>query len=656
MSFPPAPDVGEFTPDIDDTSAADATSNSDPFRFSHGFSGVDQHAIFFLVHVLIVAASLPVLLVFAYRLVNRFRNIRCGISTSKSDRSQLFRKRARFSRWGMLKRCFLYAPLLTSRQHHKQSYLRHIASTSPVRPKIFIIAAYYLSNIAYCLAISGPTIPHRLAAFRGRCGTFAVFNLILTTLFALRNNPFISILSISYDTFNLFHRWAARLVILQSTAHVLAFISNAYIVEYQGQSGWRSVGWVFGHSSSYRWGSAAFVSFLFILLHSIRPIRHIFYEIFLNLHRIDVIIAVSGIYFHLAKHALPQLPWVYLIITFLVLELLARISRILYHNFSWSTRTWTSITLEPLPGDATRVTVLLPRSWRAKPGAHIHIYIPRLALLSSHPFSVAWSTASASASASSSSYPIKQNTYTLLPTSETPFSYTFQRPHDTPSLTLIVRARAGFTRKLYTHALSHPLASLSAAIEGPYHSAPAPLSRYTTILFFAAGAGITAQLLHLRQLLSQHHRHDHHHASQRRRKKTQKISLAYCVPHTNTLSHVRSCLADLVQLAAREECEARLRMRIYVSRMGVGEVVEEGVWDGWDLRCGRCDVQREVDEVLEIGEEEEEEEEEEGEKKEDGATAVMTCGPGSFNATVRDAVRRRVCERDIDLFEEGLSY
>jgi len=39
-----------------------------------------------------------------------------------------------------------------------------------------------------------------------------------------RNNPLIKWLNISFDTFNLLHRWFGRIVILEALTHTLAFL------------------------------------------------------------------------------------------------------------------------------------------------------------------------------------------------------------------------------------------------------------------------------------------------------------------------------------------------------------------------------------------------------------------------------------------------
>jgi hypothetical protein len=141
------------------------------------------------------------------------------------------------------------------------------------------------------MSIRGQPREQQLAELRGRCGTLAVFNMILTVIFALRNNPFICILQTSYNTFNLYHRWAARIVFIEALAHVCAWIYNTYHVKYAGMTGWKSVFWVLGHSLSYRWGLSAFAAFTFLILHSLGPLRHAFYDTFLSLHRLGILVA-----------------------------------------------------------------------------------------------------------------------------------------------------------------------------------------------------------------------------------------------------------------------------------------------------------------------------------------------------------------------------
>lgn len=59
---------------------------------------------------------------------------------------------------------------------------------------------------------------------------------------ASRSNPLIKLLGMSFDTFNLLHRWFGRIVVLESVAHTLAFLA--------GQAATKS--WAAGFQTTFR--------------------------------------------------------------------------------------------------------------------------------------------------------------------------------------------------------------------------------------------------------------------------------------------------------------------------------------------------------------------------------------------------------------------
>ncbi|KAJ4377151.1 hypothetical protein N0V86_006592 [Didymella sp. IMI 355093] len=515
-----------------------------------------------------------------------------------------------------MKRHFLYAPLVGDRHSRELRVTPSVsAGTLPTRPQFLVILVYIASNIAYCLAVPEEETAQRFAELRGRCGALAVFNLIITVLFALRNNPLIWILGVSYDTFNLFHRWAARLVILESIAHVFAFMYNTYRVTYQGQSGWNSVKWVIEQSVSYRWGLAGFIGFVFLLLQSLGPLRRAFYDTFLTLHRVGIAVAISGAYFHMANHALPQLPWAYLCLTLLALEPAVRIGRVVYYNFAWRQRTWTRVTLEALPGEATRVTFSLPRSWNVKSGSHIYVYLPRIAPLSLHPFSIAWHSSSG---------------YSELDSEKLPLSVDdLKMQNGLSTIACIIRARTGMTRSLYNRALKTKAdhVELWGAVEGPY-GAIHSLDSYGTAVLFAAGAGITHQLSFVRHLLAGYI----HNTSA-----TRRILLVWCIPSIECVEWIHPWLEEL---AVMSDCNDIVQVQLYVSRSTPQASESLPLPLEAQIYTQRCDPQKIVDDQI---------------LAQVGAMAVTVCGPGGFNDSVRAAVRRRVGLRSIDFFEEAFS-
>jgi len=614
----PNPSFPWHAPNLEDIHNGETNLSSDPFKFSHGLAGVNQSANYMFVNILIASALIPTILSFCLRIIVAARDDRRRVSTIASCKGQEFWAKDRFAFWGALKQHFLYAPvrLTKYRQPARGSSAGTTSVSLPTRAHAVVIALYILSNTAYCLVISVRPRTEMIAEFRGRCGTLATFNLVFTVLFALRNNPLINLLQVSYDTFNLFHRWTARLVVVEGTAHVSAFLYSTYQVTYNGESGWRSVGRLLQESMSYRSGLAAFIAFVFLMIHSIGPIRRSFYETFLSLHRIGIAIAISGVYFHLAKHALPQLPWMYLVVVLLLSEPLARFLRILRLNFSWKRKTWTSVKLETLPGEATRVTFTLPHSWDANPGSHVQIYMPRVALVGSHPFSVAWSQRCGDAK---------------IPGEKLPSTIDDLKFQGGPStVSCIVRSRRGMTFALHKLATKSENTQVHfwGAIEGPYgghHS----LVSYGTVVLFAGGVGITHQLSFVRHLLNAHNSNT---------AATRKIVLVWCVANLDSVEWVRLWLDEIASLQRFAEV---VSIRVYVSRMGSCELEGYCVPAYLDARLQRCDVQGVLDEEV---------------LAQIGAMAVSVCGPRGFSDSVRAAVRRRVGVRSIDLFEEAFSY
>jgi predicted ferric reductase len=614
-SLAQSPSPVPYVPDINDIHASESDSSHDPFRFSHGLSGVNQTSNYLFINILLATALAPAILALCFRIFISARNDRRRVSAIASCRGHDFWKRNRYTYWGSFKRYFLYAPVTPTRRQHQATESTSMKRvTNRTIPHVVVIIVYVLSNLAYCLAIPVRPRAQMVAELRGRCGALAAFNLIFTVLFALRNNPLIRILHVSYDTFNLFHRWTARLVAFESIGHVSAFLFNSYQVTYSGQSGWHSVGWVLGRSSSYQSGLTAFIAFGLLMIHSIRPLRHAFYETFLTLHRIGIAVAISGVYFHLAKHALPQLPWIYLVIALLALELSIRTMRLLSYNFSWRRRSWTRVNLAVLPGEATRVTFTLPRSWNANPGSHVQIYIPRIAPLGAHPFSVAWSQSSLEV--------CKE---------KLPATIDDLRFEQGPStVSCVIRSRRGMTRSLYNLASQSEGHQVQfwGAIEGPYGGYHT-FDTYGTVLLFAAGVGITHQLSFVRHLINGHNTDT---------AATRKVLLVWCIANIDALEWVRPWLEEI---AAMQNFRRVVRIRLHISRMTSFELQGHSLPSYLDVKPERCNVKETLDdEVL----------------AQVGAMGVSVCGPSDFSASVRAAVRRRVGVRSIDFFEEAFSY
>ena len=128
----------------------------------------------------------------------------------------------------IFKRRLLYAPLF-SRHHSKQMQIgRFKVGVLPTRFQSLLLAGIITMNITfsvYGMEWNGTPpdnpMPQQtlLIHLRNRTGNLAVFNMIPLVLMASRNNPLIGWLGISFNSFNLLHRWFGRLVVYLAVVH-----------------------------------------------------------------------------------------------------------------------------------------------------------------------------------------------------------------------------------------------------------------------------------------------------------------------------------------------------------------------------------------------------------------------------------------------------
>lgn len=129
------------------------------------------------------------------------------------------------SKWAWVKKNLLYSPLFRKR-HNREFQLSSAINvgTLPTRFQFLFILGYFATNVAFCVVhIPFESFQDAAKQLRNRSGTLAVVNMIPLFLMAGRNNPLIQLLGMSFDTFNLLHRWFGRIVALEAVCHTLAF-------------------------------------------------------------------------------------------------------------------------------------------------------------------------------------------------------------------------------------------------------------------------------------------------------------------------------------------------------------------------------------------------------------------------------------------------
>jgi len=586
------------------------TSQFDSLKYSYGLSGVDQKGNFFWVDTFLYILVSLVVLLLGLRLANMWwRHNRHLTAMGNAQQAYWTRNRTRW--WPWLNRHVLVAPLW-KKKHNAQLQISSAIDngTLPGRWHTIILVVYVGLNAAWCVALPYHVLDHKstMAALRGRSGTLAALNLIPTVLFALRNNPLITILQVSYDDFNLFHRWAARITIVEAIVHTAAWIYNTV-----HSAGWDQVGVALRTERSSGWGMVGSIAFTFIAIQAWSPFRHAFYETFLNIHRLSVIAAFIGLYKHLELHTLPQMPWMYLIFFCWAAEWLLRGLSILYYGFSLKKRS--RITVEAMPGEAVRLTIDMVRDWTPRPGCHVHMWMPALALWSSHPFSVAWATPSTPDS-KEIGLPVLEGDILMA-----------GAPQKSRQINLVCRARTGLTRKMYEKACKAPNEQFTTFgfIEGPYggnHS----LDSYGTCLLFAGGVGITHQVLYLKHLVQGHYYGT---------TATRKVVLIWTVPSSDCLEWVRPWMDEVLRMKGRKHV---LRVKLFISRpKGRVESSSETV----KMYSGRPNAAALIEEEF---------------RNRIGAMAVTVCASGGMADGVRHAVRPWLTKGSVDFIEEAFTY
>ncbi|KAI9721578.1 MAG: hypothetical protein M1828_005068 [Chrysothrix sp. TS-e1954] len=598
-----------------DVSSVTVQKSTNATAYTRGLLGTSQYGNFFFINLIVAFFFGLCAVVLVVRLALMGSNhLRHLLAIGSGRERQEYWAENHTSWWPWIKRHVLYAPL-GKRRHNKEIQLSSAISvgTLPSRFHFTLIAFYFISNIAYCLVLDyKQSKPALLAELRGRSGALATLNLIPTVIFAFRNNPFIPLLRVSFDTFNLLHRWAARIVLVESIIHVFAWGSSKI-----DASGWSGFSESF-HDAFMNWGTVATVLMLFITIQAWSPVRHAFYETFINIHRLAALFAFIGVYVHCDKGHLPQLPYIQLVFALWAFEWVFRSGRIVWYNFSRNASS--RVIVEALPSEACRITFELVRPWSFRPGSHVHAYLPSVGLWSSHPFSVAWADDIVLRTSMSEKLPISEK--------DKPMDFDGTLKTRT-NISLITRARAGMTRKLYLRALAAPKKTFTTfgLVEGPY-AGHEPLDSYGTVLLFAGGVGITHQIGYIRHLVA---------GAAAGTVATRKIVLIWTVPSTEALEWIRPWMDEILKMKGRRDI---LQIRLFVTKPRNQNEVVSGTGTV-QMFPGRCDPQAAIDKEM---------------LDRIGSMCVTVCGPGAFADDVRSAVRRRVQFGDIDFIEEAFTY
>lgn len=312
----------------------------------------------------------------------------------------------------------------------------------PSRQESLIVLGSCILNTIFLFADYGYYKPNTSSAadvFPGlygeRSGFLAMFLFPLMMLFGGRNNFLLWLTGWPLDTFNVFHKWLGRIIVVDLFVHAVAysFISANYT------------------SMFMKWGLTAFICGVVILIQGNHFFRARSYEIFLVFHILLAVFFCIGAWYHFT-HAQGD-EWLYAGIAIWCVDRIARWVRI-----AWSGGLARGHVQYYPSTDVFVIKIKYSKWWKHYPGCYAFVHVLKGAYFwQSHPYSLT------------------------------------EDPTTPGQLKLFSKARKGYTRRVANAALKAPNHAMDVrlALEGPYGSHH-PLHHYDTMFLIAGGIGITA--------------------------------------------------------------------------------------------------------------------------------------------------------------------
>ncbi|TQN66631.1 putative ferric reductase transmembrane component [Colletotrichum shisoi] len=273
----------------------------------------------------------------------------------------------------------------------------------------------------------------------------------LCVFLGLKNTPLTYMTATSHAQLNIFHRIAGYTAVLLLLLHAIF-----YTIHCGRQGRWANL-----VKRENLEGIGAGISMLVLLM---GVLRHRSYEIFYVSHIVGFVAAVVLASLHRPNWA-KKLPVLMLFIAALwAADRILRAARITYNLVN------NTATFYALPGGGTRLLLKKPGIEVAPPGSHCFLWIPRLHLFQTHPFTIVSNGPS--------------------------------------GLELVMKSQMGFTKTVGTFAARYPRCTAWASVDGPYASCPNTES-YDKLILIAGGSGAAFTVGLMNRILSRSERPIH---------------------------------------------------------------------------------------------------------------------------------------------------
>ncbi|WVQ86162.1 hypothetical protein IAT38_008330 [Cryptococcus sp. DSM 104549] len=317
---------------------------------------------------------------------------------------------------------------------------------------------FFQENLSWLYDIEGQV----LRFYADRTAIMSFYNLPILTMLAGRNDVILWITGWSFASMNIFHRWVARVTVVQGILHSIFWT----IIEWDSYATeWKELYW--------STGVFATVTMSLLLPFSVKPIREKCYEFFLISHIVLAIVTIVLLFYHVTVYDGQYDPFLWVSVAVWALDRFIRIVRV--QVLSWKAARSNNSIMHATggPNGLVRLTVTTSHRHIPRPGVHYYLYTPAsLAPWENHPFTIA-------------SWEVKD--------------------HCT-ELHFLIGTMKGATRRLrrkLDKAQDEKAGvALRVLVEGPYgHTCP--IERFDHVLLIGGGSGITAALPYLYELRQQ---------------------------------------------------------------------------------------------------------------------------------------------------------
>ncbi|WVQ64893.1 uncharacterized protein L199_003062 [Kwoniella botswanensis] len=374
------------------------------------------------------------------------------------------------SRWYTMYKKHLEVPALFGYKHSQASAWGFLSI--PTRLQGLFIFGYVSLNVIF--TVVGYDIFYENVYWYGhrdtqiirylsdRTGIMCFYNLPLLWCLAGRNDVILWMTGWSYSTLNLFHRWVARIAVLQAIVHSAGYtwLERGYIAEVMKERYW----WT---------GVVATIVMSLLIPFSVRPFREKFYELFLIIHIGLALVTLVTCWYHVEIWDGAYDPWIWASVAVWAMDRFIRVIRVLVLTYKGLSKSGinTNATIPWSPSDQRgliRLSITTSIKIVPQPGQYYFIYTPySLKPWENHPFTLASWTVNA---------------------------------HDS-TLNFLVAPLKGATKRWQKKILKNQerKVDMRLLLEGAYGHTN-PVEQYDRVLFLIGGSGITSILPYLYKL------------------------------------------------------------------------------------------------------------------------------------------------------------